>query len=56
MIPVKFNYKILDSRELWSISTAGTNIAYRLGVIFVCKYNYKARFEQQMFSSSQGFG
>lgn len=31
----KVQYEILDSRELWSISTAGTNTAYSLERIFV---------------------
>lgn len=45
MILVKLSYEILDSRELFSISTAGTNTAYGLGGISVHKHNYKARFE-----------
>lgn len=45
MIPVKLNYEILDSRELFSINTAGINTAYGLGVISVHKHNYKARSE-----------
>lgn len=45
MTPVNLSYEILDSRELFSISTAGTNTAYGLGVMSVHKHNYKARFE-----------
>lgn len=56
MIPVKLNYEILDSRELFSINTAGTNTAYGLGVDLCVQAQLQSQIWITDVSSSQCFG
>lgn len=54
MIPVKFSYEILDSRELFSVSTADTDTAYGLGGDLCAQAQLKQIWITDV-SSSQGF-
>lgn len=55
MIPVKFSYEILDSRELFSVSTADTDTAYGLGGDLRAQAQLKKQIWITDVSSSQGF-
>lgn len=56
MIPVKLSYEILNSRELFSISTAGTNTVYGLGGDLCAQAQLQSQIWITDVSSSQGFG